>query len=182
MLYPEEYAKFVELIPLEERGDIVKAYYKRLTAPVGDAQQLKCATAWNIYELTLSSMQLTQEDVDKCQDDNWNLAHARIECHYFVNKGYLEESQLINDAVIIAKSGVPVEIVQGRYDLACPVKVTLLLNFLVILLNKIYFKDGMGLAQTNSAINSPYFANGWSFEPRTWDRHDSKASGYLRQV
>ncbi|OXA60907.1 proline iminopeptidase [Folsomia candida] len=122
MLYPEEYAKFVELIPLEERGDIVKAYYKRLTAPVGDAQQLKCATAWNIYELTLSSMQLTQEDVDKCQDDNWNLAHARIECHYFVNKGYLEESQLINDAVIIAKSGVPVEIVQGRYDLACPVK------------------------------------------------------------
>ena len=46
------------------------------------------------------------------------LAFARIENHYFVHAGWLEEGQLIRDASLLR--AVPAVIIQGRYDVVCP--------------------------------------------------------------
>lgn len=109
MIYPEQYAAFVEPIPVDERTDILAAYHKRVTGP-DEQEQQRFATAWNAWELLLCTVRADQETLDKCSDAHWNLAHARIECHYFINNGFMEKNQLIDDAGIIEKSGIPVEI------------------------------------------------------------------------
>lgn len=51
--------------------------------------------------------------------DKFSVAFARIENHYFVNKGFFEQDdQLLAGAH--ALSGIPTVIVQGRYDMVCP--------------------------------------------------------------
>jgi len=49
------------------------------------------------------------------------LAFSRIECHYFVNKGFFQrETQLLDDAHRIRH--IPTTIVHGRYDVVCPLE------------------------------------------------------------
>ena len=116
-LFPDLWAAYLAPIPVAERGDLMTAYRKRL---VGDdvGVRLEAARAWSLWEGQTITLLPDPAAVAKYGDAEYALAFARIENHYFVHKGWLEEGQLIRDAHKLAKIvGV---IVQGRYDMACP--------------------------------------------------------------
>ena len=117
MIFPDKWEAFIAPIPEGERGDMMAAYRKRLVGP-DRAEQIRAAKAWAKWEgetLTL----LPEPSVSApFYGDDYALAFARIENHYFVNAGWMDEGQLIRDAHKL--KGIPGVIVQGRYDIACP--------------------------------------------------------------
>jgi len=120
-LFPDLWEQYVEVIPESERHDMMAAYYKRLTSPDPDVIQ-RAATAWSVWEGATSFLQLNPDYVQKFRDDGqYAGAFARIECHYFVNKGFLQQDdQLLRDVGRIRH--IPGVIVQGRYDVVCPLR------------------------------------------------------------
>jgi proline iminopeptidase len=117
--FPDEWEHFVAPIPLEERSDLMGAFHRRLTGTDLDAQ-LKAAVAWSRWEGRTVTL-LPDATLDEAHSDpHFALAFSRIENHYFVNKGFLEDQQLLRDASKLR--GIPGVIVQGRYDMVCPVK------------------------------------------------------------
>ncbi|TFF27459.1 prolyl aminopeptidase [Jiella endophytica] len=118
-MFPDKWERFVEPIPEAERGDMIAAYRERLT---GDdkAEQLRAAKAWSLWEgetITLLPDAGLSQDFG---EDDFAIAFARIENHYFTHSGWLEEDQLIRDAGKLA--GIPGVIVHGRYDMPCPAR------------------------------------------------------------
>lgn len=120
-IFPDKWDDYLEPIPESERHDLVNAYYKRLTGD-NKEEQLKCAKAWSTWEMATCRLRVDKKNLERAIDDKFALAFARIECHYFTNKGFFKPNQLLNDAHIIADSNIPVTIVQGRYDVVCPAK------------------------------------------------------------
>jgi proline iminopeptidase len=119
-LFPDHWAPYLAAIPPEERGDIVRAYYKRLTS--GDrATMVAAARAWSIWEAATSYLHVNEENIHKWGEEDFAIAVARIECHYFVNGGFLEQAdQLLRNVARIRH--IPAVIVQGRYDVVCPMQ------------------------------------------------------------
>jgi len=118
-LFPDHWQAFLAPIPEAERGDLLQAYYRRLT---GDdpAEQLECARAWSGWEAVTSNLMVSAA-AGRFQSDEFALALARIEAHYFVHGGFLAEpDQLLGNAGRIRR--IPGVIVQGRYDVVCPVQ------------------------------------------------------------
>lgn len=116
-IYPDKWERFVAPIAPEDRGDMVAAYRRLLT---GDdvAARLAAARAWSVWEGETIRL-LPDPGLSATHDaDDFALAFARIENHYFVHSGWLEDGQLLRDAAKLAH--IPGVIVQGRYDMACP--------------------------------------------------------------
>ena len=118
--YPDLWEHYIEPIPPEERDDMIGAYYKRLTSD--DPQVLeRAARAWSVWEGALSYLRPSPADVSRFRQTTFAATFARIECHYFVNRGFLRsDSQLLDDVGRIRH--IPAVIVQGRYDVICPMK------------------------------------------------------------
>jgi proline iminopeptidase len=119
-LYPDLWEKFVEPIPESERGDMMAAYYRRLVSD--DATELsRAAKAWSIWEGATSFLHQRPDYIAHAAEDVFAAALARIECHYFVNRGFLRsENELIENTHKLKK--IPAVIVQGRYDIVCPMR------------------------------------------------------------
>ncbi len=110
----------MEAIPPAERSDMMRAYHKRLTSTDPDVLAA-AARAWSIWEGATSFLRMNPGYVAKFRQDNYAAAFARIECHYFVNGGFLRtDNQLIEEVGRIRH--IPAVIVQGRYDVVCPMK------------------------------------------------------------
>jgi proline iminopeptidase len=119
-MYPDAWEKFLAPIPEDERRDMMGAYHKRL---IGEdrAEQLRAAKAWSVWEGTTVSLLPSMERMSSFATDHFALAFARIECHYFMNKGFFEhDDQIIRNVDKIAD--IPGTIVQGRYDVVTPMK------------------------------------------------------------
>ena len=119
-LYPDAWEAFVAPIPPSERGDLIEAYYRRLTHP--DAKiQLAAARAWSIWEGSTLALVQDEERIRHFSADSYALAFARIECHYFANRGFFR-----HDGELLAGVGrirhVPCTIVHGRYDVVTPLR------------------------------------------------------------
>jgi len=120
ILYPDFWEGYEALIPEAERGDYLTAYHKRLTSPDA-AVRLAAAKAWSGWEGGTSKLLPDADFTGHYEEDEFALAFARIECHYFVNKGWFDpEDQLLRDAHKIRH--IPGVIVQGRYDVVCPME------------------------------------------------------------
>jgi proline iminopeptidase len=119
-LYPDLWEQFVEPIPESERGDMMAAYYRRLVSD--DTEELtRAAKAWSIWEGATSFLRLRPDYIAKFGEDAYAAAFARIECHYFVNGGFLRsENELLDNVHRLKK--IPAVIVQGRYDIICPMR------------------------------------------------------------
>ena len=118
-IFPDAWEAYLQPIPPEERHDLINAYHHRLTSNDPNIQ-LEAAKAWSVWEATTSKLLPDPELQEKCGEDTFATAFARIECHYFVNKGFLEtEDQLLRGCDRIQH--LPIVIVQGRYDVVCPV-------------------------------------------------------------
>jgi len=119
-LFPDLYEEFVKPIPPEERGELMQAYYRRLTSD-NAALRASAARAWSIWEGATSFLRLNSDYLAKFEEDAFAEAFARIECHYFINGGFLRNpTQLLDDVPKIRH--LPCTIVQGRYDVVCPMK------------------------------------------------------------
>ena len=117
-LYPDRWEDYVAPIPPAERGDLMRAFHRRLTGPDPAAAQA-AARAWSVWEGSTSYLITDEDNVKNWGEDAFALAVARIECHYFVNAGFLErESQLLDNVDRIRH--IPAVIVQGRHDVVCP--------------------------------------------------------------
>ena len=116
-MFPERWEALRALIPEQERGDILSAYYRRLTGS-DEKEQLAAAKAWSGWEGATITLLPNPDLVGDFSADRFAIAFARIETHYFVNKGWLEDGQLLRDAHRLA--GIPTVIVHGRYDMPCP--------------------------------------------------------------
>ena len=118
-LFPEQWEGFLSPVPADERdGDLVAAYH-RLLHSADAAVAERAAIAWTSWESATSSLLPRPERVAAASEPRSALAFARIENHYFRHGGFLEEAQLLRDAP--ALHGIPGMIVQGRYDVVCPV-------------------------------------------------------------
>ncbi|KAJ5038027.1 uncharacterized protein L3040_006899 [Drepanopeziza brunnea f. sp. 'multigermtubi'] len=119
MLFPDYFEHYKAMIPESERGDMMAAYYKRLTGSE-EQERLRCASAWSTWENATSKLIVDQAYIARGDDPKWALAFARIESHFFVNGGWMEDGQLIKNAHKIKH--LPISITQGRYDVVCPAK------------------------------------------------------------
>ena len=119
-LYPDLWEHYIEPIPEAERADMMRAYYRRLTSE--DAgERSRAAKAWALWEAATSFLRKNTLYTAKLGQDTHSEAFSRIECHYFVNGGFLATpNQLIDNVGRIRH--IPAVIVQGRYDLVCPMK------------------------------------------------------------
>jgi proline iminopeptidase len=119
-IYPDAWEQYLEPIPVTERNDLVAAYYKRLTSQDARVRQA-AARAWSIWEGATSKLMPSADLVKRFSEDKFAEAFARIECHYFVNQGFFTKpNQLLADVQRIRK--IPGVIVQGRYDVVCPIR------------------------------------------------------------
>ncbi|HKU90743.1 MAG TPA: prolyl aminopeptidase [Steroidobacteraceae bacterium] len=119
-LFPDLWEHYIEPLSEEERKDCMRAYYRRLTSE-DRKTLLAAARSWSIWEGALSYIKMNQDAVKKYGDPEFAAAFARIECHYFVNGGWLErENQLLDDVHKIRH--IPATIVQGRFDVVCPMR------------------------------------------------------------
>src|SRR6202795_3659021 len=117
-IFPDYWEAYRDVIPVDERDDYLNAYYKRLTG-TDQRTALAAARAWSVWEASTSFLRSNQDNIKKWGEDQFALAVARIECHYFVNRGFLRsEPQLLDDVPRIRH--IPATIVQGRYDIVCP--------------------------------------------------------------
>src|SRR5690606_14688973 len=116
-IFPDRWQGFLEPIPEDERDDLLHAYHKYLTSDDPEVR-LRAARAWSVWEGS-SCMLIPSPEVEKVfSAEEMALAMARIECHYFVNEGFMRENQLLENLDLIRH--IPAVIVQGRYDIVCP--------------------------------------------------------------
>jgi len=119
-IFPDVWEQYLEVIPEEERGDMVSAYYRRLTSE-DKGVRLEAARAWSVWEGSTSKLLFDYEMIDKFADAEFALAFARIECHYFMNNAFFDtDNHLIENVGKIRH--IPAVIVQGRYDVVCPIQ------------------------------------------------------------
>jgi proline iminopeptidase len=117
-IFPDAWEKYLEPIPPVERGDMMSAYFRRLTSE-DPAVRAAAAKAWSMWEGSTSKLLMDPKLIESMGGDQFADAFARIECHYFVHGAFFRsETQLLDDVPRIAH--LPGVIVQGRYDVVCP--------------------------------------------------------------
>ena len=116
-IFPEAWRAFAEALPAAERDDLLANYYRRLTDP-DPAVHLVAAHAWDRYESACATLLPTADPLAKFDAGTSALAIARIEAHYFVNRGFIAPEQLLDGVARIRH--LPCTLVQGRYDVICP--------------------------------------------------------------
>jgi len=117
-LFPDYWQDYIDPIPPAERDDLIAAHYQRLT---GEDQKARLASAhaWSVWEGVTSNLLVSEAAVGRFQSDGFALALARIEAHYFVNHGFLDNPNQLLDNIQKIRA-IPAVIVQGRYDVVCP--------------------------------------------------------------
>ena len=116
-IFPEPWHAFAGHVPAAERGDLLEAYYRRLTDPDPTINR-PAARAWSIYEASCSTLLPNPSLVADFAAERIAFGLARIEAHYFRNDIFLPPNFLLDNVAKLKK--IPAAIVQGRYDIVCP--------------------------------------------------------------
>jgi proline iminopeptidase len=117
-IYADVWEQYLNVIPPEERGDMLAAYYRRLTSD-DEATRVEAARAWSIWEGSTSKLYPDPDLIDHFGDPHFAIAFARIECHYFTHNAFFETDNYLIENVEKIRD-IPTVIVQGRYDVVCP--------------------------------------------------------------
>jgi proline iminopeptidase len=119
-IFPDAWERYRDFIPDAERGDLLRAYHRRLTG-TDTALAMEAARIWSVWEGSTSHLRASAVTIDRFGTDRFAWAFARIEAHYFVNNAFLETpDQILRDVSRIRH--LPGVIVQGRYDIVCPMR------------------------------------------------------------
>ncbi|WP_336368422.1 prolyl aminopeptidase [Marinobacter sp. C2H3] len=124
-VFPDYWEDFLAPIPEREQGDLVSAYYRRLTS-ANELEQIQAAKAWSIWEGRCATLHPNPRVVEHFGHPHVAIALARIECHYFMNQAFLAPDQIVRDAHRLRD--IPAILVHGRYDMVCPVENALALS------------------------------------------------------
>jgi proline iminopeptidase len=119
-IFPDAWEQYLEPIPLDERGNLVAAYYRQLTHEDPQIQSI-AACAWTRWEKNTSHLLVRPEVIEQAEDEPYSIAFARLECHYFVNGGFFTTERQLLDGIDAIRH-IPTIIIQGRYDLVCPMQ------------------------------------------------------------
>jgi proline iminopeptidase len=119
LLFPEQWQRYVAPIPPAERHDLLGAFHRRLLSDDA-AVRLEAARAWSVWEGATSSLKPNEKREEQFGSPEFALALARIEAHYFVNRGFFSHESQLLDGVEKIRS-IPAVIVHGRYDVVCPI-------------------------------------------------------------
>jgi proline iminopeptidase len=117
-IFPEPWRAFSGFLPEKERGDLLGNYYRRLTE-ADPAIHMPAARAWSVYEGACSTLLPSPDTVAAFGEDRMALGMSRIEAHYFKHQLYTPETDLV--AHLGSLRGIPATIIQGRYDMVCPI-------------------------------------------------------------
>ena len=117
-IFPDGWEEYVSIIPEDERGDMLSAYHRRLTSDDA-AVRLEAAQAWSVWEGSALTLLPNKKLLDQFSEPETAIALARIECHYFVNNCFFERDNFLLENVDKIRH-IPGVIVQGRYDIVCP--------------------------------------------------------------
>lgn len=115
-IFPDHWEDYLHPIPKAQRNELVSAYYHVLTGD-NELARMAAAKAWSLWEANCATLRPNHELVEHFGDPHTALALARIEAHYFYNKGFIEDNQILNNASKLAD--IPGIIVHGRYDMVC---------------------------------------------------------------
>lgn len=118
-LFPDAFDRYVTPIPEDERGDLLTAFYRRLTG-ANHAQRIAAAKAWACWEGETITINGPNSRPKRFDEDDFADAFARIECHYFINKGFFDEDGWLLTQASEKLQNVPGIIVHGRYDVVTP--------------------------------------------------------------
>jgi proline iminopeptidase len=118
-IYPDVWEQYVNVIPPEERGDMLAAYYRRLTSE-DEKVRTEAARAWSVWEGSTSKLYPDPDLIDHFGDAHFATAFARIECHYFAHDSFFPTDNYLIENVGKIRD-IPAVIVQGRYDVVCPI-------------------------------------------------------------
>jgi len=118
-IFPDYWLDFIKPIPESERDNMISAYHKRLTGK-DEIARMHAAKAWSTWEGRTATLKENKNVIEHFGDTHIALSLARIECHYFINNSFLEDNQILNNAHKL--HNIPGFIVQGRYDLICPLE------------------------------------------------------------
>ena len=116
-IFPDFWDEFMKAVPEAERSDLIAAYYSRLTGD-DELARMSAAKSWSAWEGNCSKLRPSAEVMAKFTKPHNALALSRIETHYFVNKCFLEENQILKNMGVI--TDIPGLIIHGRYDIVCP--------------------------------------------------------------
>jgi len=119
-IFPDAWEEYLAPIPPAERGDLVGAYYRRLTSP-NEAEQLRCAVAWSKWEASTMYLITNEASIREHAEPKTALPLARIECHYFQHNTFFETGNYLLENVHKIRD-IPGIIIHGRYDLVCPIR------------------------------------------------------------
>ena len=119
-IFPDSWEDFIKIIPKNEHNNFVKAYYKRLTSN-NTQLRLKASKAWSKWEASTSKLIPNTKSLHHFDNTKVAEAFARIECHYFINNGFFETDNWILENINRIKK-IPGVIIQGRYDVVCPMQ------------------------------------------------------------
>ena len=117
-IFPDYWQQYSQVIPEDERGDMVAAFYRRLTGE-NELERMAAAKAWSIWEGRCATLHSNHEVVERFANPHLAMAMARIEAHFFINKAFIAHNQIIDNAHKL--KNIPATIVHGRYDMVCPV-------------------------------------------------------------
>lgn len=117
-IFPDAWEKYLAPIPVDERHQMVAAYYQRLTHENREIG-LQAARAWSVWEASTSFLLQDQETVGSFSEPEFAMTFARIECHYFTHQAFFSTDNWLIENVHRIRH-IPCEIVQGRYDIVCP--------------------------------------------------------------
>ena len=118
-IYPDNWEEYLTIIPEAERGDLIGAYYRRLTSD-DESTRFEAAKAWATWEGSALKLLPDQKVIDDFTEPDKAIAVARIECHYFVNNCFFETDNYLLEHLERIRH-IPAVIVHGRYDVICPV-------------------------------------------------------------
>lgn len=118
-IYPDLWQEFLAPIPEKERGNLVEAYYKRLTSD-NEFIRVQAAKAWSVWEGQTATLLHHNGVLAHFDNVHTAVSLARIECHYFKHKTFIKENQILDEMDKIKH--LPAFIVHGRYDMICPLE------------------------------------------------------------
>ena len=117
MIFPDYWEDYLHPIPEAERGNLLEAYHRRLTGS-NELAKMACAKAWSLWEAHCATLRPSVDLIEAFSDPHRALSLARIEAHYFMQRSFLKENQILDHANLL--EGIPGIIVHGRYDMVCP--------------------------------------------------------------
>jgi proline iminopeptidase len=119
-IFPDIWESYKNHIAIDEQHDFVSAYYKKLTDENSNVR-LAAAKTWSKWEAATSRLYIDADSVDEFEDPTYALQFARIECHYFMNNAFFKTNNWLIENLNKLQN-IPIAIVQGRYDVVCPIR------------------------------------------------------------